>query len=30
MSKYVLGVYEKAMPNTLSFEEKLSYAKEIG
>ncbi len=30
MSKYVLGVYEKAMPNTLSFEEKLRYAKEIG
>lgn len=30
MSKYVLGVYEKAMPNTLSFEGKLRYAKEIG
>lgn len=30
MSKYVLGVYEKAMPNILSFEEKLRYAKEIG
>ena len=30
MSKYLLGVYEKAMPNTLSFEEKLRYAKEIG
>lgn len=30
MSKYVLGVYEKAMPNTLSFEEKLNYAKKIG
>lgn len=30
MSKYVLGVYEKAMPNTLSFEKKLRYAKEIG
>lgn len=30
MSKYILGVYEKAMPNTLSFEEKLRYAKEIG
>ena len=30
MSKYVLGVYEKAMQNTLSFEEKLRYAKEIG
>lgn len=30
MSKYVLGVYEKAMPNTISFEEKLRYAKEIG
>lgn len=30
MSKYVLGVYEKAMPNSLSLEEKLMAAKEVG
>lgn len=30
MKKYVLGVYEKAMPNSLSMEEKLKWAKEIG
>lgn len=28
--KYSLGVYEKAMPNTLSLKEKLQCAKEIG
>ncbi len=27
MSGYTLGVYEKSMPNTLSFREKLEYAK---
>ncbi|WP_067142237.1 L-ribulose-5-phosphate 3-epimerase [Oceanivirga salmonicida] len=30
MKKYVLGVYEKAMPNSLSLEEKLMAAKEVG
>lgn len=30
MRKYVLGVYEKAMPNSLTLEEKLKYAKELG
>lgn len=30
MKKYVLGVYEKAMPNTLTIQEKLKVAKEIG
>lgn len=30
MRKYVLGVYEKAMPNDLSLEEKLKYAKKLG
>ncbi len=30
MKKYVLGVYEKAMPNSLSLEEKLIAAKEVG
>ncbi|WP_068449014.1 L-ribulose-5-phosphate 3-epimerase [Caviibacter abscessus] len=30
MRNYVLGVYEKAMPNSLTIEEKLKYAKELG
>lgn len=28
--KYTLGLYEKAMPNSLSWEEKLKVAKEVG
>lgn len=30
MKKYTLGLYEKSMPNTLSWEEKLMCAKECG
>lgn len=30
MKKYTLGLYEKSMPNTLSFAEKLLCAKECG
>ena len=30
MRKYVLGVYEKAMPNSLSIKEKLELAKQLG
>lgn len=30
MNKYTLGVYEKALPNKLSWREKLSISKEIG
>ena len=30
MGKYTLGLYEKSMPNTLSFAEKLLCAKECG
>lgn len=30
MKKYSLGLYEKSMPNNLTWKEKLSYAKEFG
>ncbi len=30
MKKYVLGIYEKAMPNTLSWKEKMETAKKAG
>lgn len=30
MKKYTIGLYEKAMPSTLSWKEKLSFAKEAG
>ena len=30
MKEYTLGLYEKSMPNSLSWEEKLNCAKECG
>lgn len=30
MKLYTLGLYEKSMPNELSFREKLTYAREAG